>query len=186
VSHGYVVVAIQHTDAAGVVVFTDGRIRLFHDAPPPPSPSKDPLQAMITQAEKGTQTGAEDVQFVLDTLSQEKTPLTKAMNLKRVAAVGHSYGGTLSARACQLDSRIKACISEDGEVNPVGAFFDYADHASFKQPFLLVEIDPHRTEIELSRMGNRETGGTNISPTNVCNLPPADQAATSLNSTCQA
>jgi predicted dienelactone hydrolase len=153
VSHGYVVVAIEHTDAAGVVVFTDGRIRLFHDAPPPPSPSKDPLQAMISAAEKGAQTGAEDVQFVLDTLAQEKTPLVKTMDLKRVAVVGHSYGGTLSARACQLDSRIKACISEDGEVNPVGAFFDYADHASLKQPFLLVEIDPHRTEIELARTG---------------------------------
>jgi pimeloyl-ACP methyl ester carboxylesterase len=153
VSHGYVVVAIEHTDAAGAVVFPDGRIRLFRDAPAPPSPSKDSLQAMITAAEKGTQTGAEDVQFVLDTLTREKTPLVKTMDLKRVAAVGHSYGGTLSVRACQLDSRIKACISEDGEVNPVGAFFNYANHPSFKQPFLLVEVDPHRTDAELARMG---------------------------------
>ena len=37
------------------------------------------------------------------------------------SAVGHSAGGTVTARACQIDRRIKACISEDGEVNPVGA-----------------------------------------------------------------
>lgn len=99
VSHGYVVVAIEHTDAAGIVLFPDGHIRLFRDLPTPPSSPKDPLQAMILSAEEGTQTGAEDVRFVLDTLTQKKIPLAKIMDLKRVAAVGHSYGGTLTARA---------------------------------------------------------------------------------------
>jgi predicted dienelactone hydrolase len=153
VSHGYVVVAIEHTDAAGVVLFPDGRIRLLRDSPAPLSHPKDPLQAMIASAEEGTQTGAEDVRFVLDTLSQRKIPLVKMMDLKRVAVVGHSYGGTLTARACQLDTRIKACISEDGAVNPVGAFFDYPDHALLHQPFLLVEIAKNPTDDELARMG---------------------------------
>jgi predicted dienelactone hydrolase len=157
VSHGYVVVAIEHSDAAGIVLFPDGHIRLLRDAPAPPSPPKDPLQAMIASAEEGTQTGAEDVRFVLDTLAQGKIPLVKIMDLKRVAAVGHSYGGTLTARACQLDTRIKACISEDGVVNPVGAFFDYPDHASLHQPFLLVEIAKHPTDEELGRMGETRT-----------------------------
>jgi hypothetical protein len=153
VSHGYVVVAIEHTDAAGIVLFPDGRIRLFHDPPAPPSPPKDPLQAMIASAEVGTQTGGDDVRFVLDTLAKKKIPLAKVMDLSRVAAVGHSYGGTLTARACQLDTRIKACISEEGEVNPVGAFFDYPDHASLTQPFLLIEMNNHHTDAELARMG---------------------------------
>lgn len=152
VSHGYVVVAIEHTDAAGVVLFPDGHIRLFRDPQTPSSPPKDPLQGMILSAEQGTQTGAEDVRFVLDTLTQKKIPLAKIMDLERVAAAGHSYGGTLTVRACQLDTRIRACISEDGEVNPVGAFFDYSDHASLKQPFLLIDIDSHPTDAELARM----------------------------------
>jgi predicted dienelactone hydrolase len=157
VSHGYVVVAIEHSDAAGIVLFPDGHIRLLRDAPAPPSPPKDPLQAMIASAQEGTQIGAQDVRFVLDTLAQKKIPLVKIMDLKRVAAVGHSYGGTLTARACQLDTRIKACISEDGVVNPVGVFFDYPDHASLHQPFLLVEIAKHPTDDELGRMGETRT-----------------------------
>jgi pimeloyl-ACP methyl ester carboxylesterase len=151
VSHGYVVVAIEHTDAAGLVRFPDGRIRLFRD-PPQSSPAKEPLQAMIASAEVGTQTGAEDVRFVLDTLSAKTIPLAKMMDLNRVAAVGHSYGGTLTARACQIEPRIKACISEDGQVNPVGAFFDYPDHKPLRQPFLLIEIANHPTDAELARM----------------------------------
>jgi predicted dienelactone hydrolase len=157
VSHGYVVVAIEHTDAAGIILFPDGRIRLFHEPPAPSSPPKDPLKAMIASAEQGTQTGAEDVRFVLDTLTQNKIPLAKIMDLNRVAAVGHSYGGTVTARACQLDTRIKACISEDGEVNPVGVFFDYPDHASFEHPFLFVEIAPHHTDDELAHMRESRT-----------------------------
>jgi predicted dienelactone hydrolase len=151
VSYGYIVVAIEHTDAAGLVRFQDGRIRLFRN--PPVSPSvKDPLRAMIASAEVGTQIGAEDLRFVLDTLAQQRTSLEKLMDLKEVAAVGHSYGGTLTARACQIDPRIEACISEDGEVNPIGAFFDYPDHVQIRQPFMLLEMANRPTAAELAHM----------------------------------
>lgn len=153
VSHGYVVVAIEHTDAAGVVLFPDGRIRLYHDAPAPTPAPNDPLQAMIASAQTGAQTGAQDVRFVLNELEEGAIPVAQIMDLNRVAAVGHSYGGTLTTRACQLDIRIKACISEDGEVNPVGVYFDYPDQASFKQPFLFLDIDRHPTDDLLARMG---------------------------------
>lgn len=156
VSHGYVVVAIEHTDAAGLVLFPDGRIRLFRN--PPVSPSiHDPLKAMIASAEEGTQIGAEDLRFVLDMLAKQKSSVTRMMDLGRVAAVGHSYGGTLSARACQIDAQIKACISEDGEVNPVGAFFDFSDRLPLDQPFMLIEIANHPTASELARMGESQS-----------------------------
>jgi len=150
VSHGYVVVAIDHPNAAAAILFPDGHIRCFHHFPS--APSKDPLQAMIASASAEVQIGAEDVRFVLDTLAEQNIPLTEVMDLKRVAAVGHSYGGTLATRACQLDSRIKACISEDGAVNPVGAFIDYPDKLPFTQPFLLIEIARSPTDEELSHM----------------------------------
>ena len=152
VSHGYVVVAIEHTDAAGVVLFPDNQIRLYHAVPAPSPVPKDPLQAMIASAQTGAQIGAEDVRFVLNELAEGTIPVAQVMDLNRVAAVGHSYGGTLTARACQLDSRIKACISEDGEVNPVGVYFDYPDQASFQQPFLFLEIDWRPTDDMLARM----------------------------------
>ena len=152
-SHGYVVVAIEHTDAAGIVRFSDSRLRLFRDPPERPGAASDPLQAMILSAKSGTETGADDVRFVLNTLAQGKVPLAKMMNLKRVAAVGHSYGGTLAARACQIDQRLTSCISEDGEVNPVGVFFDYPDTSSLSQPFLFLEIVNEPSEEQLGRMG---------------------------------
>jgi hypothetical protein len=152
VSHGYVVVAIEHTDAAGVVLFPDNHIRLYHAVPAPPPAPKNPLQAMIASAQAGTEMGAEDVRFVLNQLEDRTIPVARVMDFDRVAAVGHSYGGTLTARACQLDFRIKACISEDGEVNPVGVYFDYPDHAYFKQPFLFLEIGQHPTDDLLARM----------------------------------
>jgi hypothetical protein len=152
VSHGYVVVAIEHTDAAGVVLFPDDHIRLQREVPPPPPVPKDPLQAMIASAQSGTETGAEDLRFVLNELQQGTIPEAQVMDFSQVAAIGHSYGGTFTARACQLDSRIRACISEDGEVNPVGVYFDYPDHASFRQPFLFLEIDPHPSDDMLARM----------------------------------
>lgn len=151
VSHGYVVVAIDHPNAAAAILFPDGHVRPFRHLPS--APSKDPLQAMIASASAEVQIGAEDVRFVLDSLTEQKIPLTKVMDLKRVAAVGHSYGGTLATRACQLDPRIKACISEDGAVNPVGAFIDYPDKLPFTQPFLLIEIERRSpTDEELSHM----------------------------------
>jgi prepilin-type processing-associated H-X9-DG protein len=150
VSHGYLVVAVDHPNAAAAILFPDGHVRPFRHCPS--APSKDPLQAIIASASAQVQVGAEDVRFVLDTLAEQKIPLTKVMDLKRVAAVGHSYGGTLATRACQLDSRITACISEDGAVNPVGAFFDYPDKLPFTQPFLLIEIGRSPTDEELSHM----------------------------------
>ena len=76
VSHGYVVVAIEHTGAAGLVRFVDGRVRLFQNSRTTSAPSTDPLQAMIASAEEGTQTGAEDDRFVLDRLHGRVGPLS--------------------------------------------------------------------------------------------------------------
>lgn len=151
VSHGYVVVAIEHTDVAAAVLFPNGDIRVFRR--PALRSSGDPFQEMITVESEENEMGAEDVRFVLDTLELRKLALVKVMDFRRVAAVGHSFGGTLSARACQLDTRIKACLSEDGEVNPIGAFMNYPNQPPITVPFALVEIDrPSPTDAELADM----------------------------------
>ena len=153
VSHGYVVVAIEHPGLAGLVRFPDGRIRLQQDPTPAPEDANDRMKAAISSAERGTQTGAEDLHFVLDLLFRKQVDLAGMMNLRQVTAVGHSAGGTITARSCQLDQRIKACISEDGEVNPVGIFFDYPDHSQMAQPFLMIRLDEQPSNEQLARMG---------------------------------
>lgn len=107
---------------------------------------------MIASAEEGTQTGAEDDRFVLDRLHGGLGSLSSVMDLAKVAAVGHSAGSTLSARACQIDTRLTACLSEDGEVNPVGAFFDYPDRPTVRQPFLVIQLNQQPTDAELALM----------------------------------
>ena len=153
VSHGYVVVMVEHPGGAGLVRFSDGRTRLFQDPPPASKDAKDPMKAAISSAEQGTQTGAEDLRFVVNALYKRQVDISSIMNLNQIAAVGHSAGGTITARLCQIDPRIKACISEDGQVNPVGIFFDYPDHSRMSQPFLMIQLDEQHTDEELSRMG---------------------------------
>ena len=59
--------------------------------------------------------------------------------MNRVAAMGHSAGGAFAARACQLESGIKACVDLDGGLIPVAALPAFPDKATMKQPLLFLE-----------------------------------------------
>ena len=142
VSHGYVVASIEHSYVAMAVVFPDtGRI----------VPSRrEPMSAIAA----GIEEGAADVRFVLDRLTElnaadaRRFPLAGRLDLKRVAAMGHSAGAEFAARACQLDSRFRACVDLDGGMVPVAALPEYPDGAVIQQPLLFLEAD-HPT----NRMG---------------------------------
>jgi hypothetical protein len=53
--------------------------------------------------------------------------------------------------ACQLDARIGACISLDGEMPPVAAFPEAPNGEDFHQPVLLLEVDPRGRRMPFSR-----------------------------------
>jgi dienelactone hydrolase len=149
VSHGYVVIAIEHTDMATAVLFPDGQVRCFQSRTP--GGSGGGLEQMIAMKEE-VQTGAEDIGFVVDNLMKRSIAVPVSLDLEHVAAMGHSAGGTMVVRACQIDKRIKACISEDGELKGIAAFAEYPDHAALTQPFLLMEINQAPSNAELARM----------------------------------
>jgi pimeloyl-ACP methyl ester carboxylesterase len=65
--------------------------------------------------------------------------LADKLDLDLVAAMGHSAGAAFAARACQLDSRFKACVDLDGAMVPVAALPDYDDGAKLQQPLLFLE-----------------------------------------------
>ncbi len=158
VSHGYVVAAVEHTYLTAAVSFPSGRTVVFrHNNIAQDATPQELLAHMIAWARDIVETSATDLRFVFDELTHLKAAgnlvLTERLDLGRVAVVGHSAGGTAAARTCQLDQRIKACISLDGEVNPVGAFLDYPDAKPPTQPFLLVEVPHTPTDEELVRMG---------------------------------
>ena len=148
VSNGYVVVAIEHTYTAFAVVFPGGRVVPHRqDQTPPGLSSEQRMQRMMTSAGLEIAQGASDVVFVLNKLSslnrgeQNDFPLRGKLDLTRIAAAGHSAGGAYAARACQLDARIRACISLDGALPPASAFPEFPDKKRFQQPVLLLEVD---------------------------------------------
>jgi hypothetical protein len=148
VSRGYVVVALEHTYTALAVSFPNGRIVPFHQETIPSGLSADErFKRMMASVGIGISTGASDLVFVLNRLEKmnEAGPrhfvLSGRLDLKNVAAMGHSAGADFATRACQLDGRIKACVSLDGGMPPVSAFPEFPDGKRFQQPVLLLEVD---------------------------------------------
>jgi dienelactone hydrolase len=163
VSHGYVVAAVEHTYTALAVAFPTGKIVPFHREEIPANLSPDErLKRMMAQAGQGINTGAADLIFVLNRLGQmndagsQHFPLSGRLDLTDVAAVGHSAGADFATRACQLDARIKACISLDGGMPPVSAFPEFPDGKRFQQPVLLLEVDHTNDRKPFSEAQNSE------------------------------
>jgi pimeloyl-ACP methyl ester carboxylesterase len=135
-SHGYVVAAVDHPYDTGITVFPDGRVVKFaqdkYDAA-----AKKPNELTDYIVER-IEVMATDVRFVIDQLSrynsnaQLGSPFAGHLHLSRLGAFGHSIGGMTSARACQIDVRIRACIDEDSLLN--GSPFSVTIP---QQPFLL-------------------------------------------------
>jgi pimeloyl-ACP methyl ester carboxylesterase len=148
VSHGYVVVAVEHTYTALAAAFPNHKIVPFHrEAIPADLPADERFKRMMAGAGLEISTGASDLVFVLNHLENMNEAgsrnflLSGRLDLKDVAAMGHSAGGDFAARACQLDERIRACVSLDGGMPPISAFPEYPDGKRFHQPVLLLEVD---------------------------------------------
>ena len=146
VSRGYIVAAIEHTYTVGVTYFPDGRmVPEHHDAPQPGLSPADQYKRMADSIGAQITEGAADVRFVLNRLTQLNAAdrrqflLAGRLDLDRVVAMGHSAGAEFATRACELDTRIKACIDLDGAMVPVGALPEFPDGATVRQPLLFLE-----------------------------------------------
>ena len=152
-SHGYVIVAVDHTYDAPVVVFPDGRIvkaandywnKLRAEAP-------DDFEKNIADILSS------DIALVLDKLESLQNDATSMfsskLDLTRIGAFGHSRGGRIAARACQRDRRIKACLSEDGNLFWQPFWLD-ENGRSLEQPFMMLDhLDPELPNEVFAQMG---------------------------------
>lgn len=109
-SRGYVVAAIDHTYDAAVVELPDGRV-VPGIAPAVPDPA---------QRRQLLSTRVDDLRFVLDRLVRltraESGLLAGHLDLRRIGALGHSFGGATVASAMLIDRRIVAGADLDGRV----------------------------------------------------------------------
>jgi predicted dienelactone hydrolase len=111
-SWGYVVVALDHTDAAAVTVFPDGEarrfdLRRFGIGPDDVERSTEVLLPVWVA----------DQHFVYDTLERwaASDPLfAGALDLERIGSFGHSFGGVTAIESCRVDARCRAAVNLDG------------------------------------------------------------------------
>jgi predicted dienelactone hydrolase len=114
-SWGYVVLALDHTDAAAVTTFPDGETR-FYD------PTRFGLPATEAPSAGTVETNmfpvwVADQQFAFDTLEDwaENDPLfAGTLDLDHLGAFGHSFGGATSLEVCRIDERCRAAADLDG------------------------------------------------------------------------
>lgn len=121
-SHGYVVVAVQHTYGAITTVFPDGTIAP-NNPNALPADDNDPNYEVI--ARKLVDQWAGDISFVLDQLNSPENEAGSFFNSKldfsRIGVYGHSTGGGAAIEFCGRDSRCKAVLGMDPFMRPVSA-----------------------------------------------------------------
>jgi Platelet-activating factor acetylhydrolase, isoform II len=113
-SHGFVVAAITHPYDGVVTVYPDGH-SIKYDAKRWPQIPSFEGEWNLNQLEWH----AKDIRFVLDQLESvngatSDLPFAHGLDLSRVGAFGHSFGGVAAAKACQTDRRFSACLNQDG------------------------------------------------------------------------
>jgi dienelactone hydrolase len=137
-SHGFVVAAIDHPGNSGPTFYEDGHIDqpATGDAMDFATLSLDEINAHgASELERQT---ADEI-GVLDALAREnqdpESPLHRRLDLSRVGALGHSFGGAVAADAAIQDQRIKAALDLDG------SFFGRMQTEGLPKPFMFIEQD---------------------------------------------
>jgi predicted dienelactone hydrolase len=152
-SHGYIVAAIEHTSETFGVAFPDGKVHNYSETRipkewiPPPGATREEYQGYVDAWNRHcVDVRARDESFVIDKLIElnkgvsRRTQFFGRLDLAHLAAMGHSRGGWSSIVSCRRDSRIKACVNEDGNAGRQG--LDYPGSAIPNQPILYIEISP--------------------------------------------
>ncbi|MDG6219110.1 MAG: hypothetical protein QCI00_06690, partial [Candidatus Thermoplasmatota archaeon] len=128
VSHGYIVVSMNHPYVSGITVFPDGRAVYLADRPGNFSESFEFLK-------QSQRTVIEDALFTLDfveELHRTDPVLSGCFDVSRVGMFGHSFGGAATMSCCYEDERIQAGFTLDGVV------YDEFLTGPIATPFLLM------------------------------------------------
>ncbi|MDQ0090357.1 pimeloyl-ACP methyl ester carboxylesterase [Paenibacillus anaericanus] len=146
VSHGYIVVGMDHPYTSARVVFPDGRAILYQ-----PEPEFPTSMGYYENNVKGIGIRVADASFVLDTLAdwniKDPNQLFKGkLDLDHVGIFGHSYGGAMAAEALVQDKRFKAGVSLEG------GFWGDVAHTGLQQPFMYLMTEGTAESLDPSTM----------------------------------
>ncbi|MEU5416285.1 alpha/beta hydrolase family protein [Streptomyces clavifer] len=135
-SRGFVVASVDHAYESTGTAFPGGRMLTCAacdaaEAAPDEAAERDVLKAVSTGR-------ADDLTFVLDRLTGPRPAWERSrmIDRRRVAAAGHSIGGSAAASTMLADSRVDAGINMDG------TFFDPVPRSGIgARPFLMLGTD---------------------------------------------
>ena len=136
-SHGYAIVALQHTYGAVVTVFPDGEVALNN---PNALPKGMPEPGYTDAARLLVNQWAGDLAYALDFMTAQNadaaSPFHAALpQVSRAGVYGHSTGGGAAIQFCGTDPRCVAGLTEDAFMTPVSQ--EILDRG-VKQPFFFL------------------------------------------------
>jgi len=124
-SHGYIVVAPDHTYDCNLTVFPDG-----HTADYRSDITGYPDSVRIRRQQLNTRVA--DVRYILDQMLSSDD-FHNVINVEKVGVLGHSYGGATAIQTAYEDSRFKAVLTLDSWMNPIP---ELIIDSGISQPFL--------------------------------------------------
>lgn len=142
-SHGYVVVAINHTDACWPVVFPDGSSPII--LPELANIFSNKERSCMQTFDMTQEVWLKDVEFVLSWL--RKQPVTEYLDLSHMGIFGHSFGGSTAVEAARQYISFRAVANLDGLL--FGPNWD----KPFETPSLFVIAEKHLTLEEAIKAG---------------------------------
>ena len=152
VSRGYVIAAINHPYDSGDFKFSDGEIIRFADEKwnreAPKDWTADERKRFFDERRIGW---AHDISFVASQLENLEKPFKEKLDLQKLGALGHSFGGQAATIACASDARFKACANLDGMAQG-SVFLPDASGKVIRQPFLFFSKAAEVTDTELKMM----------------------------------
>ncbi len=152
-SHGYIIIGINPTYSASVVVFSDGRV--VEQSAKGNMPDNASVSEARTIGDRLVQTWAQDMSFAMDQAQRLNADphslFTGRMDLTRIGVFGHSFGGAAAAEVCHLDVRCTAGADLDG--------YPYGDvvQSGLQQPFLFLWSAGNDTHDEYYRQAVQDT-----------------------------
>lgn len=134
-SHGYVFAAVAHPYEDRAMVLRDGRIVQGIELPADGN-------ARLRELRRRVRVRARDIASAIDHIERARDPkeliVLGRINRLRIGVIGHSLGGLAAARACAIDTRIRACANLDGVVHAQPAYPDARGQGPAK-PFLFID-----------------------------------------------
>lgn len=147
-SHGFIVIAIDHPHNSSPIAYPDGQLLLAASTPSIDDFRGITLEHQIIVGDIEVRQQAADDSLLLDALTHMAADSSsiwyRAVDLNRIGAFGHSFGGAVAVQAAFQDPRILAAINLDGWI-----FGDIFQRPLTKPMMAMYEEDYPPTQAEV-------------------------------------